>query len=76
MFFENENTEFAGYADDNTPYSYSSTIKNVLANLETALSKLFEWFLKNYLIENAGKCQLELILPFLLLLMDDQSGSL
>ena len=31
MFFETpENIDFAGYADDNTPYTYSSKIEHVL----------------------------------------------
>ena len=30
MFFETPaNIDFAGYADDNTPYTYSSNIENV-----------------------------------------------
>ena len=40
MFFETPaNIEFAGYVDDNTPYTYSSNIKNVLDNLQEALKK-------------------------------------
>ena len=35
MFFETAaNIDFAGYADDNTPYTYSSNIENVLDNLQ------------------------------------------
>ena len=31
MFFETpENIDFAGYADENTPYTYSSKIEHVL----------------------------------------------
>ena len=40
MFLETPaNIDFAGYADDNTPYTYSSNIKNVLDNLQRALEK-------------------------------------
>ena len=47
MFFETPvNIDFAGYADDNTSYTYSSNIKNVLDNLQGALKKTFRWFLK------------------------------
>ena len=35
MFFETpENIDFAGYADDNTPYTYSSKIEHVLSSLQ------------------------------------------
>ena len=57
MFFETPaNIDFAGYADDNTPYTYSSNIKNVLDNLQGALEKMFHWFSTNNLVANAGKC--------------------
>ena len=59
MFFETpQNICFAGYADDNTPYTYSSKIEEVLSNLENALKKLFQWFSDNYLVANASKCHL------------------
>ena len=39
-FFETPaNTDFAGYEDDNTPYTNSSNIENVLGNLQGALAK-------------------------------------
>ena len=41
IFFETtENTDFAGYADDNTPYTYSSKIEHVLTNLQGASETL------------------------------------
>ena len=47
MFFKTpENIDFAGYADDNTPYTYSSKIEHVLTNLQGALEKLFLVFCK------------------------------
>ena len=59
MFFETpENIDFAGYADDNTPYTYSSKIEHVLINLQNASEKLFFWFSANHLVANAGKCHL------------------
>ena len=59
MFFETPaNIDFAGYADDNTPYTYSSNIKNVLDNLQGALEKMFQWFSTKNLVPNAKKCHL------------------
>ena len=59
MFFETpENIDFAGYADDNTPYVYSSKIEHVLTNLQSASEKLFSWFSANHLVVNAGECHL------------------
>ena len=58
-FFETPaNIDFAGYADDNTPYTYSSNIKNALDNLQGALKKMFYWFSTNNLVANADKCHL------------------
>ena len=59
MFFETPaNIDFSGYADDNTPYTYSSNIKNVLDNLQGALEKMFHWFSTNHMVANGGKCHL------------------
>ena len=59
MFFETpENIDFAEYADDNTPYKYSSKKEHVLTNLQGALQKLFSLFSANHLVANAGKCYL------------------
>ena len=59
IFFETPaNIDFAGYADDNSPYTYSSNIKNVLDNLQVALEKMFHWFATNNLVANVGKCHL------------------
>ena len=59
MFFETQkNIDFAGYADDNTPYTYSSNIEEVIENLQGALEQLFQWFFANHLVANAGKWHL------------------
>ena len=59
MFFKTpENIDFTGYADDNTPYTYSSKIEHVLSNLQGASEKLFSWFSANHLVANAEKCHL------------------
>ena len=55
MFFETlENIDFAGYADNNTLYTYSSKIEHVLTNLPGAWENLFSWFSANNLIANTG----------------------
>ena len=59
MFFETpEDIDFAGYADDNTSYTYPSKIEHVLSNLQGASENLFSWFSANHLVANAGKCHL------------------
>ena len=43
MFFEApKNIDFAGYADNNTPYTCSSNIDQMLENLQGALEQLFQ----------------------------------
>ena len=45
MFFKTPaNMDFAGYADDNTPYTYSSNKEKVLDYLQRALKKCFIGF--------------------------------
>ena len=57
MFFKTpKNFDFAGYADDNTPYTCSSNIEEVLENLQGALEQLFQWFSANHLVAKVGKC--------------------
>ena len=56
MFFEEPNNiPFAGYPDDNTPYTYFSNMRTELNNLQEAKEKLFQWFSANYLVANADK---------------------
>ena len=50
--------DFAGYADDNTPYTYSSDIEDELEHLQGELEQLFQRFSANHLVANAGKCHL------------------
>ena len=70
MFFETQkNIDFAGYADDNTPYKYSSNIEEVLENLQGALEQLFSVVLckslgskcrkvsPSYYFQNNKKCR-------------------
>ena len=59
MFFEApSNIAFAGYVDDNTPYSYSSKMQTALNSLREAFEKLFQWFSANYLVANGDKYHL------------------
>ena len=58
LFIQINNIEFAGYADDNTPYTSSSEINTVLKSLESVSSKMFKWFSSNHLKANADKCHL------------------
>ena len=59
MFLETpENADFAGYANNDTLYTYSSKTEHVLTNLQDASENLFHWFSKNHLVANAGKCHL------------------
>ena len=57
MFFENPaNIDFDGYTDENTLYTYSWNMQNVLDSVQGALEKMFHWFSLNHLVANAGKC--------------------
>ena len=59
IFFETPaNIDFVGYADDNTHYTYSSNIKNLLDNLQGAFENMFHWFSTNNLVANEGKFHL------------------
>ena len=57
-------TDFAGYADDNTPYVSADNIDEVIKRLETASVILFEWFADNQMKANQDKCHLMHIGPF------------
>ena len=48
-------TDFASYADDNTPYVSADTIFDVVKRLETAFVKLFKWFADNQKKANQDK---------------------
>ena len=51
-------TDFASYADDNTPYVSADTIDEVIKRLETASVKLFKWFTDNHMKVNQDKSHL------------------
>ena len=56
--YELSGSGFESRCGQNTSYTYSSNIKNVLDNLQGALEKMFQWFSTNNLVANAKKCHL------------------
>ena len=55
LFEMMRDTDFASYADDNTPYVSADTIDDVVKRLETAFVKLFKWFADNQMKANQDK---------------------
>ena len=51
-------TEFATYADDNTPYTSGQNIDDVIRTLENDSVRLFKWFSNNQMKANKYKCHL------------------
>ena len=51
-------TEFASYADNNTPYTSGQNIDNVIRTLENDSVRLFKWFSNNQMKANMDKCHL------------------
>ena len=58
LFYMMSDTDFASYADDNTPYVSADTIDEVIKRLETASVNLFKWFADNQMKANQDKCHL------------------
>lgn len=58
MFLIISDTDFASYADDNTPYTTAETIDSVLASLDKASKALFQWFSNNEMKANPNKSRL------------------
>ena len=58
MFFELSQTDFASYADDNTPYAEADNIDEVITILENDSIQLFKWFSDNQMKANKNKCYL------------------
>ena len=58
LFFIMNETEFASYADDNTPYTSGATIDDVIKKLENDSVLLFKWFSDNQMKANKDKCHL------------------
>ena len=51
-------TDFASYAEDDTPYVSADTLHEVIKRLETASVKLFKWFGDNQMKANQDKYDL------------------
>ena len=51
-------THFASYANDNTPYVLADTINEVIKRLEPASVNLLKWFANNQMKANQDKCHL------------------
>ena len=51
-------TDFASYADDNTPYALGDNIDDIIKSLEDDSINLFKWFLDNQMKANSDKCHL------------------
>ena len=58
IFFEDESSYFANYADDTTPYTVGSNTTEVLTNLSCHAQKLFTWLANNQMKANYDKCHL------------------
>ena len=57
MFFELRQTDFANYANDNTPYVEANDIDRVII-LENDLVQLSKWSSYNQMKANKDKCHL------------------
>ena len=55
MFFIIEDTDIAGYADDNTPHVSADNIDGVIKSLEEASEISFKWFSVNLMKINSDK---------------------
>ena len=58
LFFGDESSCFASYADDTAPYTVGSNITEVLINLSCHTQKLFTWFANNQMKANYNKSHL------------------
>ena len=58
MFLFCNDTDFASYADNNTPYCIGKTSEEVISQLEKSSKSIFEWFENNGLKGNPDKCHL------------------
>ena len=55
LFFINNDTDFASYADDTTPYVCEQNVFEVIGFLESKVTNVFKWFHENGLIANSSK---------------------
>ena len=58
LFFLMNETDFASYADDSTPYVTGDSIEHVINSLEIVSITLFKWFTDNQMKADKDKCHL------------------
>ena len=51
-------TDFANYADDDTPYASADTIDDVIKSLEYDYMNFLKWFVDNQMKANSNKSHL------------------
>ena len=56
LFFIMNDTDFASYEDDNTPYGVGNNIEDIIMKLQNASLTLFQWFYDNQMKANPDKC--------------------
>ena len=61
IFYFINNTQITNYADDNTTYSMTKDVPNLLAILKDDTSLLLDWFKSNEMKSNEDKCYLLVI---------------
>ena len=53
-----KDTDFANYADDNSPYKKIDTLNDVIETSESVSIRLLQWLKDNQIKANKDKCQL------------------
>ena len=56
LFLTIQHTDFASYADDNTPYTTGACVNDVIDKLEKTANDMFNWFTENEMKANADNC--------------------
>ena len=56
LFFITNETEFASYTNNNTPYTSGQNIDDVIRTLENDSTRLFKWFTNSQMKANKNKC--------------------
>ena len=55
LFYDIDDLDFAGFADDNTPYCCLSDLISVLGQLKVGIDKIFGWFKKKFIKYSLSK---------------------
>ena len=57
MIFGNGDLDITIYAENNTPYNFSSEleVQKLIVEVRSSTIKIFEWYYKNHLKSNSGK---------------------